>query len=195
MNMKIISKTLAVSLALIIFLITTIVPASAANNLEEIDEWVCDFANGDDYPNMTRFMAQNIDEQGPELIAVEIIKNPSFSFWKKNEVIRTYYIEQDRNGVKISSPDSVISSNCDDIDPWTGNDPDWTFRPTISESEKGIGIIIFCENCMQHRRSQLVHNVWKMLRLWMTVENDGVPTVTQLIINSSWLNRFLPNWW
>ena len=198
MSMKFFSKPLAFGIALIIFLGMIIVPASAANDLEEIDEWVCDFANGD-YPNMNRFMAQNIEDQKPSLIAVEIIKNPAFSFLKKKpDVIRTYYVEKVGDGVEISSPDFVVTSNCDHIvhiDDLEEIEPDWTFRPTISETQRGINILIFCETCMQHKRTQLVSNVWKMLRLWISVEKDGVPTVDELILNSSWLEDFLPNWW
>ncbi|TFH42309.1 MAG: hypothetical protein E4G94_06505 [ANME-2 cluster archaeon] len=194
MSMKLFSKPLAFGIALIIFLGIIIVPASAANDLEEIDEWVCDFANGD-YPNMTRFMALNMEDQGPDLIAVEIIKNPAFSFLKKKpDVIRTYYVEKVGDGVEISSPDFVVTSNCVHIDNLGEIEPNWTFRPTIRETQRGIDILIFCETCMQHKRTKLVSNVWKMLRLWISVEKEEVPTVDDLILNSSWLGRFLPNW-
>ena len=91
-------------------------------------------------------------------------------------VLKSYYIYREKEG----NP-ATISIHA------TGLGNPWTFKPTIKQTQSALKIL--------ESESLSVRLVLKCLYLWISVENENVPPIDDIITNSSWIQEFLPEWW
>jgi len=140
-------------------------PASTDNKLDKIEEQI-DALSEDE--KLMKFVNRNMWEQKVRVIECAITED--------DELLDTYYIIREEKG---------STARIDDA--WSGIGNKWTFKPTIKKTEKAIKLL--------ESQELTVNNVLKCILLWISVEKQGVPSINNIIQNSTWLDQFLPSWW
>ncbi|MCK4677799.1 MAG: hypothetical protein KAT48_06690 [Bacteroidales bacterium] len=175
-------RVVVITAAILIIFSVTVTPAYAwsfkdifrsssadtdyTNKLAEIDEQIWELSNDS---KLMEFINRNMWEQKVRAIVIDITEG--------DVVLKSYciYREKKENPATISTDIKGLGNS-------------WTFKPTIKQTQTGLNIL--------ESESLSVRLVLKCISLWISVEKeDDVPSIYEIIENSSWIDTFLPKWW
>ncbi|MCK4678980.1 MAG: hypothetical protein KAT48_12670 [Bacteroidales bacterium] len=176
-------RVVVITAAILIIFSVTVTPAYAwsfkdmfhsssadrdyTKKLTEIEEQIGELSND---PILMKFINRNMHEQKVRVIVIHITEH--------DEVVGSYYIYRGDKG----DPASISSTDVEGL----GNS--WTFKPTIRQTQTALKIL--------ESESLSVRLVLKCISLWISVEKeDDVPSIYDIIDESSWIDTFLPKWW
>ena len=172
---------MVVAVTVLILLSVTVTPAYAwnfkdifrsssadkdpTNKLDKIDKQIWELSEND---KLMKFISRNMWEQKVRVVVIDITDD--------DNVLKSYYIYRGKPG----NPANIS------IDA-TGLGKPWIFKPTIKQTQTGLRIL--------ESESLSVRLVLKCLYLWISVDKENVPSLNKIIDNSSWIDKFLPDWW
>lgn len=118
-----------------------------------------------------RFINSNMFDEGVDTVEISV-KN-------KDQILKTYYIIRAKNR---TDPPSVVESIPDQPGVL------WKFRPTVDQALKGLdqasnGLLILDQK--EKSKSEVVIFVLNALYLYYTVENENLPSLSEIIKKSS----------
>ena len=175
-------RVVVITAAILIIFSVTVTPAYAwsfkdifhsssadsdyTKKLTGIEEQIGELSGKD---KLMEFINRNMWEQKVSVIVIDITED--------DVVLKSYYIYRENKGNPATIPTDGKG---------TGNS--WTFKPTIKQTQTALKIL--------ESESLSVRLVLKCISLWISVEKeDDVPSIYDIIDESSWIDTFLPKWW